>query len=205
MLGAGRPAKFPSIDGVRELEQVEVERLKPGREPAVKALRDSHHMIARLCAIGLRTTEIAERTGYSIARVSVLRNDPAFRELVEQYKVDVDESFRENVDEYFSLVAKNRTLSARLINDKLSEIEDLDDVSIRELVAVHSDSADRTGYPKRSVAVNVNVDFAARLDQAIQRSNRAKIIEHSPALDSSALDGEGTPPPALPVPNSRRF
>lgn len=157
-----------------------------GRAPAAKRFRDSHHMIARLFAMGLRSGEVASRTGYSLARVSLLRNDPAFDELVSAYRSDVDEEWRESVDEYFELISANRTISARLINDKLTEAEP-DDVSFRELVNIHADAADRTGYPKRSVAVNVNVDFAAQLDRAIKRSaeQRPKALPVAQALPIS--------------------
>lgn len=158
---------------MRELEAGEVASLQRGKSPAVKVYRDSHHMVARLFATGLRPGAVAARVGYSLGRVSTLYADPAFKELIASYRDSVDEEWKESVDEYFETVAANRTIAARLINDKLSDA-DHSDVSFRELVAIHGDAADRTGYPKRSVAVNVNVDFAARLDQAIKRSAGAR-------------------------------
>lgn len=182
MLGAGRPSKKPSVDVVRELTQAEVAGMTRGRSPSVKKFRDSHHMVARLFAMGLRPGEVAARAGYSLGRVSTLSNDPAFQELVATYRDDVDQEFKETADEYFDIAISNRIMAARLINDKLVDAEP-DDVSLRELVTIHADAADRTGYPKRSVAVNVNVDFAAQLDRAIKRSTGArpdlKLIEGS--------------------------
>lgn len=185
VFGPGRPGKRPAILGTRSLSKAELASLQQGSAPAVKQLRDSHHMVARLCALGLRTGDVAFRTGFSIIRISTLRKDPAFAQLVEQYRQDVDEAWKEAADEYFETVISNRITSARLIRDKL-EAADPDDVTFGQLVAIHSDSADRTGYPKRSVAVNVNVDFAAQLDRAIARS--AKALPESP-------------PPAIPPPD----
>lgn len=174
--GAGRPAKSPTIDGARSLSRADVENVSQGKNPAVRRLRDSHHMVARLCAMGLRSGDIAKRTGYSLVRISTLRGDPSFEELVSNYRDNVNEEWKESVDEYFETVNANRTIAARLLNDKLTAAEP-DDIDFRTLVSIHADAADRTGYPKRSVAVNVNVDFAAQLDRAISRSAQAKARE----------------------------
>lgn len=179
MFGPGRPAKRPSIDGVRELTRAELDHMSHGKSPAAKRFRDSHHRVARLFASGCRPGEVAERSGYSLGRISTLSADPAFQELVASYRSSVDESWRESVDEYYDTVSANRIAAARLIADKLEDTEP-NDISFRELVTIHADAADRTGYPKRSVAVNVNVDFAARLDQAIKRSAEAKVINAEP-------------------------
>lgn len=188
MRRGGRPGKRPAIEGVRELTLEEVQNGVHGRAPSVKRFRDSHHMLARLFAIGMRPGAVAERVGYSIARVSTISGDPAFQELVESYRASVDEKWKESVDEYFDLAISNRIISARLINDKLTEAEP-DDISMRELVMVHSDMADRTGYPKRTVAVNVNVDFAAQLDRAIKRSSQS-VQPHLPGPGPITIEGE---------------
>lgn len=182
VFGPGRPAKKPSIDSVRELGAADLKGLVRGRSPSVKQFRDSHHMVARLFAMGMRPGAVAAKIGYSLGRVSTLYNDPAFRELIETYKASVDDEWKESIDEYFELMSANRTMAARLINDKLSEAEP-DDLPLNQLVAIHADAADRTGYPKRTVALNINTDFASLLDRAIKRSNQVatkpelKVIE----------------------------
>lgn len=178
MLGPGRPAKKPSINSVRELTREEVASIPRGRSPAVVQLRDTHHMVARLLALGLRPFQIAERTGYSIARISILSGDPAMQELVASYRNSVDESWREQTDEYFQNAVALRNVPARLLRDRLEE--EPDKFSNSQLLAIMADSADRTGYPKRKESVNLNVDFAARLEQAVRRSNEVKTIEHNP-------------------------
>lgn len=181
-LGAGRPASRPAVAEVRELTVQEVATLEHGKEPAVKQIRESHHRLAKLVAMGLRNAEIvAAGGGYSAIRISILRADPAFKELVAQYKASVDQSWRESVDEYFATMAESRSIAARRINDALADDEQV--IPLRTLLAIHSDAADRTGYPKRRVAVNVNMDFAGQLEKAIQRSKEAreaKVIEHEP-------------------------
>lgn len=181
-LGAGRPAIHPRIDGVRELSHQDIATLEHGRAPAAKGLRDSHHRLARMIALGLRNEELLEASGYSNGRISVLKADPAFQDLIAHYRMMVNEGFTEAADEYYRTVSANRTISARRINDKLAD--DDEDIPLRTLLAIHSDAADRTGYPKRSVAVNVSVDFAAKLEKAVQRSKTVRQIEEK-ALEPS--------------------
>lgn len=190
-----RATAAPEITGVRELGREEVANVKLAAEPVVKRLRDSHHMVARLLALGIRPLRlVAQRTGYTESRIAVLQGDPAFQQLIAEYRKTVDDEYTEVADEYFEVAAANRILSAQLINDKLNAVDDIDDISIRELVAVHADSADRTGYPKRNVSMNINVDFAARLDSAIKRSSTVRSIDHDPTspsgLPSTASEGQ---------------
>lgn len=182
----------PSIDSVREVTDADLSGLVREGPNRVQVLRDSHHMAARLFAMGLRPGQVSEETGYSHNHISILARDPAFEELVAHYRGVVDDQFAESRDEYFSTVSANRRIAARLINDKLSTAEP-EDVSLRELVLIHSDAADRTGYPKRNVTTNVNLDFAALLDKAVERSSQAKLINHvpSPSQPSSPPSGAG--------------
>src|SRR6266545_4692895 len=121
----GRPAKRPSIEGVRELTLEEVRVMPRASVARVKALRDSHHMIARLLAIGLRYEEIAARTGYSYARIAVLALDPSIQDLKAKYTSVVDVTFHENVDVYFSLATSARVKSMRQMVDRLDEADEM--------------------------------------------------------------------------------
>lgn len=196
-LGPGRPRQRPQVLGTAPLTRDELAAFTPSQVAGkVQKFRDSHHRVARLFAFGLRPGEVAEQSGYSLSRISTLYADPAFLELIAVYRKDVDEGFREQSDEYYSTVIANRVVAARRLNDKL--LDDEEEFTISQLVAVHADAADRTGYPKRSVAVNVNVDFAAKLDQAIKRSATVRTLEAKalppPLPDHSPDGGEGAAP-----------
>lgn len=204
------PSGRPHIVGVRELSAEELVDVKRGASAPVKKLRDSHHMVARLFASGLAPGEVARETGYSLGRISILSSDPSFQELVSHYRGMVDLAFVGSQDEYFSTISANRRMAARLINDKLCDTNP-EDIAFRDLIAIHADAADRTGYPKRTVALNVNADFAALLDKAIQRSQSAEgaaphtdldliAVSSQPALDppsKAATEGEVCLPPPL--------
>ncbi len=208
MLGAGRPAKKPSIDSVRELTREEVATIPRARTAAVVQLRDTHHMLARLVAMGLRNGDISLRTGYSLVRISIMKGDPAFQQLVASYRESVDDQWRESVDEYFENAAFVRTASIRQIRDRLEDADETGEkIPLNQLLALHADTADRTGYPKRKEALNINMDFAGQLEKAVRRSAEAmRTIEHNPAealptssptadpSDSSDGAGQGAEP-----------
>ena len=172
MIGVGRPAKSPQILSVRELTAEEITTMRPGKSAAVKAFKDSHHLVARLFAAGLRPGEVAERAGYSGTRISVLLGDPSFQNLIAEYRREETIAFALTRDDYYERATRARNIALRLVEDKLADV-DPDDVTIRELMGIHDSLADRTGYGKRSTQVNVNVDFAAQLDRAIKRSETA--------------------------------
>ena len=157
--------------------------MRPGKSAAVKAFKDSHHLVARLFAAGLRPGEVAERAGYSGTRISVLLGDPSFQNLIAEYRREETIAFALTRDDYYERATRARNIALRLVEDKLADVAP-DDVTIRELMGIHDSLADRTGYGKRSTQVNVNVDFAAQLDRAIKRSETAgarssTAIEHS--------------------------
>lgn len=162
---------------------------------AIARLREPHHRLARMVAAGLRTQEIVERGGYSQGRLTTLMKDPAFQELVAGYREKVDAAFEREQEAFVELATRNMITAERMLMEKL-EIADEDGTlpSIRELMSIRSDSADRLGYGKRNMNLNVNVDFAARMEQAIARSRGARTLEAQPVpvVASPAV----SPPPA---------
>lgn len=183
MPGPGRPPHRPSVTNVRELTELDLTQFKQGREPPIKRYRDSHHEMARLFAMGLRVSEVAELMGYSITRVSVHYNNPTFKELVAGYVRVKDDVTRDQIGAYNDLILSNGMKAERKIADKLDDDEN-DELSIRELLSIARDAADRVGLSKRSVQANINYDFATMLDRAIERSGPALGLAR-PALPRS--------------------
>ena len=84
-----RRPNSPYIKSVRPMVRSDIESLRqPSARARIKNLRDSHHIMARLIVSGLSLAEIAEEVGYTVARISVLRNSPAMIELCERYRAD---------------------------------------------------------------------------------------------------------------------
>ena len=89
----GRGAKAPRLvdaEIVRGLEPKDLALLAsppPVAAPTgqLSRLSHSHHQLAQLLARGVPGVEASLITGYSQSRISVLRTDPAFQELLEHY------------------------------------------------------------------------------------------------------------------------
>ncbi len=79
--GKGRPRK--SFDS---LPDISVTPDAPANLKSLLSIRHSHHHLAQLLAAGeLNQNEISLITGYCPSRISILKRDPLFRQLMETY------------------------------------------------------------------------------------------------------------------------
>lgn len=160
-------------------------RAKPG---AAKRFRDPHHKLAKLLAWGMRMRDAAAKSGYSVTRAAQLNEDPAFRELVANYAKDITEKWEDSVDDFVEFATGNMIKAERQISDRLDKADEDDELlPVRDLIAISRDAADRLGFGKRQTNVNVNVDFAAQLEQRMKRAKTLEIarVEASPPLQSA--------------------
>lgn len=94
----GRKASPLHMEYCRELNGADLELIQNPPEkgittrPLVK-LRHTHHFLARMLAEGRKNGEVALMTGYSPSRISILQNDPAFKELISYYKENVEAKY----------------------------------------------------------------------------------------------------------------
>jgi transcriptional regulator with XRE-family HTH domain len=146
---------------------------KPRSRSIAQRFREPHHLIARLLAQGMQQQEVAKLVGYSVTRVSQLEADPAFQNLLAVYRERVTEKIEETFDHYLELKAHNMIRAERTISDHFDKAEDENElVPLKTALLVAADGADRLGYGKRQMNVNVNVDFAAELEKARSRVGR---------------------------------
>ena len=181
-LHRGKLAKAPKVVGVRPLTREDMLALQGPRPPQnrPKAMRETHHRLARMVAAGFRTEEILRLTGFSYTRLHQLRHDPAFVELVSQYRGKVDEAYVRGVDEFWETSTSNMLRGER----KIEQILDDDDegllekpLTLSQLMALTSDRADRFGYSKKIVNRNENLDFAKMMEQVARASGRSNVID----------------------------
>lgn len=168
-------AKRAHIRSVRPITKADLEALRqPSSRVRLLKIRDAHHIIARLCVLGLTNREIASETGYSESRISIIKSAPAMVELIARYRATDDEKFAASRDQYYDDVVSAGRKAWRKINDALEADDDneVTEIPLDKLLKVASDSADRVGYHKRSTKENINIDFAARLELAISKSQR---------------------------------
>jgi hypothetical protein len=166
------------ISAIRELTREDLTLLAEVRpKTQLQSLRDNHHRVARAVASGVDNATSARLCGITIARVSQLRQDPAFNDLVAHYRAMLTADWTEAQDTVTEFLGSVRTKSLAMLEDKLCAAADNNEfLPTRELVAMAELGLDRTGYGKVNKNINVNVDFAAQLEAARNRSSRARDI-----------------------------
>ena len=174
---AQRNPRSPHIISARPLTREDLQYLRePSARARIQNLKEAHHLLARLIAGGASKAEAAKEAGYTYVRVCVLCKDPAFEELISRYRGEETNAWRKTRDAYYETISANALKAEQMVSDKLDEaIDSGETLPIRDLIAISRDAADRTGYHKRTASINVNLDFAAKLEKAISRS---KTISH---------------------------
>lgn len=147
--------------------------------PAIKKLRDSHHALARVLVTCGSNAEASAITGYSPSRISILKADPQFQELLSFYR----EGSERAVTDLRERMAGMAGSALQELSDRLEDSpEEFTPNLLKEIV---KDLADRTGHaPQRGPApsVNINVNLTDRMARARERVNERlappKVIEH---------------------------
>ncbi len=178
----------PEISGIRVLARADLSVLLEKRPPThLKSLTDKHHRIARAVAAGLSNADVAAICGITANRVGILKVDPTFNELCAHYRGLVTADYIHSTDSYLEVLLANKLKAEVMLGDKLDAAIDGDEVlPTRDLMAISRDAADRTGHGKVQTNMNVNVDFAAKLEAARRRSAGARTVSPSLAPETSA-------------------
>ena len=172
-----------SID-VGDLVARSTSPLASSEAPSLAKLRQIHHEIARLLASGLSETEVAGVVGYSLSRISILKADPSFKELLAYYSKRQEEVF---IDV--------RKRLAVLGMDAVAELQDRldyksDSLTNTQLIEITKASLDRAGFNPVNKTENVQVlltgDELAKLKERIGGTN-ARIVDTLSSGSGSAV------------------
>lgn len=165
---------------VRELEQSDLSLLgaeKGVTAPALKRLSERHHSLARCLASGMSPSDAAISCGYVLSRVSILQADPAFRELLEFYRSDVNEKYLD----MHGVLAGLSLDAAMELRERLEDEMQTDEkkMTVGQLMELTKLGADRTGFGPQSSStqLNVNVNMADRLQAARERVEQRRASE----------------------------
>lgn len=168
--GPGRRKKSLTLGASRDLTKADLSMPAPAPLAAqpLKAIRDSHHALARCLATGMSEGDASITTGYSPGRISVLKADPQFQDLLEFYRGSATDA-----------VADFRARMADMGMDALAELRDRmesapEDFSPGLLKEIVRDMADRTGHaPQRgpTSVTQVNIGLTERMARARERVN----------------------------------
>ncbi|MEE9594252.1 MAG: hypothetical protein V3V92_02525, partial [Candidatus Hydrothermarchaeales archaeon] len=82
--------------------QLEERQIEGKRDWGPKTAKDYHEKIAYMFAAGMRNPEIMEVTGFSENYVSILRNSPLMREIIDRIKKHIHEGYRGSIVDEFS-------------------------------------------------------------------------------------------------------
>jgi hypothetical protein len=173
----GRAPRELSVEFVRDIGEADLALLASGRgvkPQAVKRLRDRHHALARCLAQGMSPAEASAVTGYDVSRISILRSDPSFQELMKHYATVRDSAFAEFQDR----AATVANMALGIIAEKLED----EDVSLGQALQIAKDLGDRTGNApvQKTVQTNVNISLGDRLAAARKRVQQLTVVSSSP-------------------------
>jgi len=153
------------VGAVREVQVGE----EPPRAstPTTLRLRDSHHALARLLSRGVDETTCSHMTGYALSRISALKRDPLFIELMTAYRIDARDVQRD-LEAMWLGIAQDYAQHA---HERLHDSPD--EVSVQTALDAFKVFADRAGFSPiaRSDNRNVNINIGDRLDRARARYN----------------------------------
>ena len=116
--------------------------------PILIKLKQSHHKLAQLLAEGVPDVEVSLITGYAQSRISILKGDPAFKELLAHYK-GVQKEVYINVHERLS------SMSLDALEEIHSRLEEKpESFSVKQLQELVEIGFDRSGFGPRTTQVN---------------------------------------------------
>lgn len=163
----------------KELSKGEVDLLDLPRgikSAPLKELRESHHNLARLLAQGLKEVEVASITGFSQSRISILKADPSFKELLAHYGSQKDSAFAD-------ILGQMKALSADALAEVRARLEDsAEDISTPQLLQLLALVLDRTGHGAMQKVQATNISISGeellRVKTLLQESGTTKEPEH---------------------------
>ncbi len=129
MSGASGTAVLWEI--VRPLDENDVAALAappPMKTPSITTIKHSHHQLAQLLAQGRSNAEASLMTGYSQTRISILKSDPAFCDLLAYYSSQRDAIF-------VNVLERMKVLGLSTLDELTRRLEESGDrFSARELM-----------------------------------------------------------------------
>lgn len=169
------------VTSVRELSEADFELLAAGERgitaSPIKRITDRHHSLARLLAAGTSDLEAAAITGYTPARVTILKQSPAFQDLLALYRKDVDRIFV-GVLENMAGLSRDALMELR---DRLEE--DPKKFSNRELLRVLTDMTDRTDPGEGAEKLPTQIELIAQEFPADSDEDSQKGESSEPTLE----------------------
>lgn len=193
LLGNGRGRKGHSVSAEKRRALTIADLVAPDAPiqelSPIKALRHQHHQLARLIAGGKRLEDVCLISGYSIAYVSNLKNDPAFKGLISHYEQQVDAIF-------IDVQERLRALGIHTVEELQARLaEEPNSFANRELMELAELCFDRSGHGKSHTINNnvaiLSIDDLERVKRAIDGKGRVRDISDHQRIEMGRIDYEG--------------
>lgn len=177
-----------TIVGAIEPSDLEALREEGSTQPQrIAKLRQRHHALAKALCDGIPDGEAGIICGYTASRVSILKSDPTFIELVNYYA-------QRKEDRYMELHDKIADLGEDVVDVMTERLEEApDEISIGQLIEMGKLALDRSGHgPQSTTTHNVNEGLSARLAAARERamSHRTNVLLEGTAKDITPKDAD---------------
>jgi len=193
--GRGRRPAPILYNVTRHLSETDIASLWEGRKdgstPKLQTLRYNHHLLAKAVASGKSLIECSNLTGLSGPRISDLKNDPAFQELVSYYAEELNEV-------YIDVHQRMAALGTSVLEELAERFEsDPEKFTKRELMDLFTTMADRSiatakGGPTPQQAIQAAGPGGAGLALQINFvSPQAEAPQTIEAQSVNALPAEG--------------
>ena len=183
--GKGRRPAPIFYNVTRHLNEADISELwnaqRENTGPKIKALRYNHHVLAKAVASGKSGIECANLTGMSQTYISILKNDPAFQELVSFYADEMNELF---VDVHQRMA----TLGTSILEELTERFEaDPDKFTKRELLDMFTAMADRSiptakggPAPQQAIVAGPNGGLALQINFVSPQGEPTKTLDLAP-------------------------
>jgi hypothetical protein len=157
--------------------------------PRIKTLRYNHHLLAKAVASGKSLLECSQMCGLTVGRISDLKNDPAFQELVSFYAEELNEVY---VDVHQRMAALGTSVLEELQERFEAEPEKF---TKRELMDLFTTMADRSiatakggPNPQQVIATGNGAGLALQINFVSPATGEPE------TLDAKVVTGELSPP-----------
>lgn len=164
----GRPSKPLRAEITRSLSAEDLMELASPADrealetPKLKQIRASHHELARLLAQGERQVRISHITGFSQTRISILKADPSFQELLTYYEEMETQNFEKARIDVAERLHSLGVDTLEVLHERVRD--DPDSLDGKTLIGLAELTLDRIGHGKQST-VNQNVTHSVDEEQ----------------------------------------
>ena len=155
------------------------------KPPGIKTLRATHHRLAQCLAQGFSDAEASITTGYSPSRISILKNDPAFKDLLAFYSEKRAEVF---VDVQ-ARMAGFATAAVEVLQERLEDKPET--FSNQDLNNLIKTTADRGGHSpvhkSENKTIVLDAKSLAEIKQKVEATQNGQIRRVNQAEESKRV------------------